>query len=95
MLVDLYSESINSRDSSDSSIVRHGPSLTLYQVTELLNTSVYDYEIGTRCGWHEHREIKFCSLATVNIYRCVCVCVCVGGCVHVYVCVCTIWLRSK
>lgn len=46
-----------------------GPNLTAFQASELFNTSAYDYERGTRCGWHEQREIKYCSLSTVKIYR--------------------------
>ena len=46
-----------------------GPTLTEFEATSYLNTSAYDYEGGTRCGWHEQREVKFCSLNYVNIYR--------------------------
>ena len=53
----------------DSIASSSGPNLTTFQASELFNTSAYDYERGTRCGWHEQREIKYCSLSTVKIYR--------------------------
>lgn len=42
---------------------------SLFHVSQLLNTSSYDYEKGIRCTRHEEEENKFCSLSIVHIYR--------------------------
>ncbi|CAB3993951.1 Hypothetical predicted protein [Paramuricea clavata] len=39
-----------------------------HQAMELLSTTVFDYESGARCKWHEEREIRFCASGTVKRY---------------------------
>ena len=39
-----------------------------HHATELLSTTVFDYEAGARCKWHEEREIRFCASSTVKRY---------------------------
>ncbi|XP_028405303.1 protein maelstrom homolog [Dendronephthya gigantea] len=39
-----------------------------HNVMELLSTTVFDYESGARCKWHEEKEIRFCASGTVKRY---------------------------
>ncbi|XP_013395238.1 protein maelstrom homolog [Lingula anatina] len=41
-------------------------STAIGECTDLITTSAYDYEINTRCDYHEDKEVKHCALATVR-----------------------------
>ncbi|XP_068733037.1 protein maelstrom homolog [Montipora capricornis] len=38
------------------------------KATDLISSTIFDYEPNTRCDWHEKHEIKFCALGTVQRY---------------------------
>lgn len=42
------------------------------KATELLSSTIFDYEPNSRCDWHEKQEVKFCALGTVLRY-CYCI----------------------
>eukprot|EP00800_Vazella_pourtalesii_P004549 TRINITY_DN1523_c0_g1_i2.p1 TRINITY_DN1523_c0_g1~~TRINITY_DN1523_c0_g1_i2.p1 ORF type:complete len:765 (+),score=147.47 TRINITY_DN1523_c0_g1_i2:161-2296(+) len=37
-----------------------------HEAKDMLSSSAFDYEPGVNCAWHETREIRHCSLGTVN-----------------------------
>jgi len=41
--------------------------------TDLLSSTMFDFDNGTRCDWHEENESKHCALGIVNRY-----CYCMG-----------------
>ncbi|XP_048588733.1 protein maelstrom homolog [Nematostella vectensis] len=38
------------------------------QASDLLSSTVFDFEPGARCDWHEQQEVKFCALGTAKRY---------------------------
>ncbi|CAH3119717.1 unnamed protein product [Pocillopora meandrina] len=42
------------------------------KATELISSTIFDYEPNSRCDWHEKQEVKFCALGTVLRY-CYCI----------------------
>ena len=44
------------------------PSSTSSAVVEMLTTSAFDYEVQTRCQWHEEEQVRYCALGTVKRY---------------------------
>ncbi|KAK3718270.1 hypothetical protein QZH41_013179 [Actinostola sp. cb2023] len=43
-------------------------SISKSQATELISSTIFDYELGARCEWHESEEVKYCALGTVKRY---------------------------
>ena len=68
MALDSISNNVYPQD-SEGATPSTGNIITDYQATELIDTTAYDYELNTKCDWHEQREVNNCSLATVNKYR--------------------------
>ncbi len=69
LTLDSISNRLYPDNGSDGVTASTGNIISDYQATELLNTTAYDYELNTKCDWHEQREVNHCSLATVNKYR--------------------------
>ncbi|XP_031552805.1 protein maelstrom homolog [Actinia tenebrosa] len=51
-----------------SHIATEGQSISKAQATDLISTTVFDYEPGARCEWHDEQEVKYCALGTVKRY---------------------------
>ncbi|XP_057301629.1 protein maelstrom homolog [Hydractinia symbiolongicarpus] len=47
--------------------------------TDLISSTIFDWDAGTRCKWHEENESKFCALGNVKRY---CFCVANYFCEH-------------
>ena len=37
-----------------------------HEAKDMLSSSAFDYDPGVNCAWHETREVRHCSLGTVN-----------------------------